>query len=114
MATRYVVSTSQTIHDRLPTRVNDLVMDRADTETSEVFIVVLEPSEGPPLHARDDTEQILYVLEGTGVLQIGETHEPHQVQAGEVVRIPPQTLLQTECPGPNVLRRRVPNSPEIT
>ena len=104
MATRYVFSTSQTIHYRFPTHVNDLVMDRADAETSEVFIVVLEPGEGPPLHAHDDTEQIFYVLEGTGVLQIGETYEPHQVQAGEVVRIPPQTLHRIECPGPKVLR----------
>ena len=29
-------------HYRFPTHVNDLVMDRADAETSEVFITVLD------------------------------------------------------------------------
>ena len=34
--------------------------------TTEVFIVVLEPGEAPPLHQHDDTEQIFYVMEGSG------------------------------------------------
>lgn len=40
---QYVFSTQNTTRYRFPTHVNDLVMDRADAETSDVFIVVLEP-----------------------------------------------------------------------
>jgi mannose-6-phosphate isomerase-like protein (cupin superfamily) len=104
MTTKYVFSASETVRYRFPTHVNDLVMDRADAETSEVFIVVLQPGEGPPLHAHDDTEQIFYVLDGAGVLEIGETREAHPVGAGDVVRIPPRTLHRIECPGPAAMR----------
>ena len=38
-------------HYRFPTHVNDLVMDRADAETSEVFITVLDP----PVNRRRST-----------------------------------------------------------
>ena len=61
---QYVFPTSKTIHYRFPTHVNDLVIDRADAAASEVFVVVLEPGEAPPLHVHHDTEQIFYVLEG--------------------------------------------------
>jgi quercetin dioxygenase-like cupin family protein len=104
MTAKYVFSTRETVHYRFPTHVNDLVMDRADAEASEAFVVVLEPGEGPPLHAHDDTEQIFYVLDGRGVLEIGETREPHPVQAGDLVRIPRHTPHRIECAGPQPLR----------
>jgi mannose-6-phosphate isomerase-like protein (cupin superfamily) len=92
MEHRFVFSTSETVRYRFPTHVNDLVMDRSQAETSEVFIVVLEPGEAPPLHVHHDTEQIFYILEGTGILQIGEALESHAVRPGDVVRIPPHAL----------------------
>ena len=101
---KFVFSTRETVHYRFPTHVNDLVMDRAEAETSEVFLVVLEPGEGPPLHAHDDTEQVFYVLEGSGTLQIGEARLEHAVSAGDVVRIPPRTLHRIQCHGPGALR----------
>ena len=104
MTKRYVFSTSEAVHYRFPTHVNDLVMDRADAETSEVFIVVLEPGEAPPLHVHHDTEQVFYVLDGSGVLQVGDGRERYPVREGDVVRIPPHTLHRIECPGPKALR----------
>jgi mannose-6-phosphate isomerase-like protein (cupin superfamily) len=101
---KFVFSTKETIHYRFPTHVNDLVMDRAEAETSEVFIVVLEPGEGPPLHLHHDTEQIFYVIKGTGVLQIGEAIETYAINAGDVVRIPPHTLHRIQCQGALPLR----------
>jgi len=101
---RYVFSTTETVHYRFPTHVNDLVMDRAEADTSEVFVVVLEPGEGPPRHLHHDTEQIFYVLEGSGVLEIGEGLETHPVHAGDVVRIPPHTLHRIQCSGAGPLR----------
>ncbi len=102
--TRYVFDTRDVIHYRFPTHVNDLVMDRADAETSEVFIVVLEPGEAPPLHVHDDTEQVFYVLEGVGLLQIGESAERFAVKSGDVVRIPPHTYHRIICDGTKPLR----------
>jgi len=101
---KFVFSTKETTRYRFPTHVNDLVMDRAEAETSEVFLVVLEPGESPPLHAHDDTEQIFYVIEGSGVLQIGENPEAYAVNPGDVVRIPPHAPHSIQCRGPQTLR----------
>ena len=102
--TRYVFSTTDTIRYRLPTHVNDLVMDRAEAETSEAFVVTLEAGEATPLHVHHDTEQVFYVLEGVGVLQIGETPEQYPVNPGDLVRIPPHTFHKIACTGPQRLR----------
>ena len=99
-----VFPTSKFKHYRFPTHVNDLVVDRADAETSEVFVVVLEPGEAPPLHQHDDTEQIFYVLSGRGILRIGANRKKYAVRAGDVVRIPPRTLHSIRCQGARALR----------
>ncbi len=101
---KFVFSTTDTIHYRFPTHVNDLVMDRADAETSEVFIVVMEPGESPPLHVHHDTEQIFYVMQGAGTLYIGENQQAFPVKPGDVVRIPPHTLHRIQCQGAQALR----------
>ena len=90
-------------HYRFPTHVNDLVMDRAEAETSEAFIVVLEPGEAPPLHKHDDTEQVFYIIEGAGTLQIEETNF-FEVKVGDVVRIPPRTYHAIKCLSDQALR----------
>lgn len=102
--TRYVFSTADTIRYRYPTHVNDLVIDRVETAATEVFVVVLEPGEAPPLHQHDDAEQIFYVLNGTGVLTIGEPAEQFEVKPGDVIRIPPSTLHSIKCDGSSLLR----------
>lgn len=102
--TKYIFSTSDTLRYRFPTHINDLVMDRAEAETSEVFIVVLEPGQAPPLHVHHDTEQIFYVIEGEGRLQIDESEERLPVKPGDVVRIPPHTYHRIFCEGAKSLR----------
>ncbi len=92
-AMKYVFSTADTVRYRFPTHVNELVLDRSDSTVTEVFIVVLEPGEAPPLHKHPDTEQVFYILEGVAELRIGpETAEHFRVKPGDVVRIPPDTL----------------------
>ncbi|MFC1552409.1 cupin domain-containing protein [Candidatus Latescibacterota bacterium] len=88
---QYVFDSSQAKHYRFPTHSNDLVIDRKDAETSEVFVVILEPGEAPPLHTHDDTEQIFYMLEGDGLLTAGADNTEYPVKVGDVVRIPPST-----------------------
>lgn len=104
MEDTFVFSTLQTTRYRFPTHVNDLVMDRSRAETSEVFIVVLEPGEAPPLHVHHDTEQIFYVIEGTGTLQIGEALQSYPVQPGDVVRIPPHVFHRIQGTSAQPLR----------
>ncbi len=100
---RYVFSTRDIVHYRFPTHVNDLVMDRAQAETSEVFIVVLEPGEAPPLHVHHDTEQIFYVIQGAGTLYIGND-KTFPVKPGDVVRIPRGTFHRIQCNSAQPLR----------
>jgi mannose-6-phosphate isomerase-like protein (cupin superfamily) len=102
--TQFVFSTSNVIRYRFPTHVNDLVMDRSQAETSEVFIVVLEPGEAPPRHVHHDMEQIFYVLDGNGDLQIGEPPTRHPVTPGDLVRIPPHMYHTITCTGTRPLR----------
>ena len=101
---QFVFHTSETKRYRFPTHINDLVIDRADAQTSEVFVVVLAPGEAPPLHQHDDTEQIFYILEGEGTLRVTAAREEHLVRPGDVVRIPPQTLHSIQCTGGRPLR----------
>ena len=100
----YIFSTKHTRRYRFPTHVNDLVMDRSEATSSEVFIVVLTPGEAPPLHRHDDTEQVFYVLSGHGRLEIGSKSETHPVNPGDVIRIPPETLHSIQCTGEVPLR----------
>jgi oxalate decarboxylase/phosphoglucose isomerase-like protein (cupin superfamily) len=79
-------------------------MDRAEAAASEVFVVVLEPGEAPPLHVHHDAEQIFYVLEGNGLLQISESAERYPVKPGDIVRIPPSTYHRVFCDGDKPLR----------
>lgn len=100
---QYVFPTSKVKRYRFPTHVNDLVVDRADAATSEVFVVVLQPGEAPPLHKHDDTEQIFYVLDGAGVLSIGAKRKRFPVRVGDVVRVPPKMLHSIQCRGGKAL-----------
>ena len=101
---QFVFPTSQTKRYRFPTHINDLVVDRANSQTSEVFIVILKPGEAPPLHKHHDTEQVFYVLDGDGVLRIGRRQKKFTVRTGDVVRIPTATLHSIQCTGKKVLR----------
>jgi quercetin dioxygenase-like cupin family protein len=87
--TQYVFKTTNLTRYQFPTHINDLVMDRSEARFSELFIVVIEPGKGPPLHRHNDTEQIFYLLEGSGTLTIGkESPRKMPVSPGDVVRIP--------------------------
>jgi mannose-6-phosphate isomerase-like protein (cupin superfamily) len=103
-ASQYVFSTNKTRRYRFPTHTNELVVDRSECAASEVFVVVLEPGEAPPMHKHDDTEQVFYVLEGAGRLEIGPDARPFEVKPGDVVRVPPSTLHRIHCTGPTPLR----------
>lgn len=102
---KYVFNTTETIRYRFPTHTNELIMDRSEAETSEAFIVVLEPGEAPPHHVHSDTEQIFYILEGSGLLLIGpDPVISLPIQPGDFVRIPAKTLHSIRCERAQSLR----------
>ena len=94
---QYIFETENAKRYRFPTHINDLVMDRADAATSEVFVVVIEPGKAPPMHVHDDTEQIFYIIEGQGILKIGQDGPEYDVRPHQIVRIPPSTYHLIEC-----------------
>jgi len=100
----YLFSTVQPKRYRFPTHINDLVMDRAEAATSEVFIVEMAPGEAPPRHRHDDMEQIFYVLAGQGRLEIGDPVETVTINPGDVVRIPVSAWHTVRCLGDKPLR----------
>jgi len=101
---QFIFPTARTKRYQFPTHINDLVVDRAEAETSEVFVVVLKPGGAPPLHRHDDTEQVFYVLEGRGRLRMGAAGRTYPVRPGDVVRIPPKALHSIQCTGSRPLR----------
>src|SRR5690606_21171868 len=101
---QYVFPTDKTRRYRFPTHTNELVMDRSEATCSEVFIVVLEPGEAPPMHRHDDTEQVFYITEGRGRLEIGTGRETFEVVPGDVVRIPVATDHRIHCLGDKPLK----------
>ncbi len=88
---KHVRNKTDTRHYRFPTHTNDIIFDRAESQSSESFFVVLEKGEAPPRHKHDDTEQIFYVIEGRGVLTIGDDDKSQTVRPGDVVLIPART-----------------------
>lgn len=101
---KYVFGTDNLKRYQFPTHRNDLVMDRSEADTSEVFVVVLKPGQAPPLHKHDDTEQIFYIMEGDGTLIIGQEKRRHRVGVGDVVRIPVSTYHSIEADAERKLR----------
>jgi len=105
----YVFKTDRTRLYRFPTHANALVMDRSQAATSEVFFSIMEPGEAPPLHQHDDTEQVFYVLEGKGRLEVGgepghPNHQAFELLPGDIARIPPSTPHRAWCISDRPLR----------
>lgn len=102
--TKFVYSTEKLKRYRFPTHINDIIVDRAFADFSEVFMVIIEPDKAPPFHKHDDTEQIFYIIEGKGVLTIGEKKEKFNVKPGDVVRIPVSTFHSIRADGNNNMK----------
>jgi quercetin dioxygenase-like cupin family protein len=100
-----VFDTTQVKRYSFPTHINDLLIDRAQSNFSEVFMVIVEPGKSVHHHKHTDTEQIFYMLEGSGILSIGEEKKEFAVKPGNVVRIPVNTLHSIRTDSTNQLIR---------
>lgn len=103
-AKQFVFSTEKLKRYKFPTHINDIIIDRAQSSYSEAFMVIIEPQKAPPFHKHDDTEQVFYVIDGTGVLTIGDNKDQYQVKPGDVVRIPVSTFHSIEADKEKTLR----------
>jgi len=101
---QYIFDTQKLKRYRFPTHINDIIIDRVQSSNSEVFMVVIEPNQAPPFHKHDDTEQVFYVVEGAGVLTIGDKKEQYKVKPGDVVRIPVSAYHSIRADKENTLR----------
>jgi len=88
----YVFNTTKLKRYKFPTHINDLVIDRSDSQFCEVFIVIVEPGKSVQLHKHTDLEQVFYVTDGKGLLVLGEDEKEFGIKPGDVIRIPVNTL----------------------
>jgi len=101
---RFVFETTHLKRYTFPTHINDLIIDRSKSQYSEVFMVIVEPGKTVIHHKHDDTEQIFYILKGTGNLLTGESKTPHGIKPGDVVRVPVGTLHSVETIGNDTIQ----------
>jgi mannose-6-phosphate isomerase-like protein (cupin superfamily) len=101
---KYVFDTSDNKRYAFPTHINDLVIDRAAASTSEVFVVIVEPGKATHTHKHVDTEQIFYIVQGTGAVVIGRGKKEYPIRPGQVVKIPPSTFHSVRTVGRKALR----------
>ena len=98
-STKYVFETERLTRYHFPTHCCDLVVDRAQASCSEVFITVIRPNHATHWQVHDDTEQIFYILQGNGILTIGDDKKEFPLKAGDVVRVPMKTYHSVRSEG---------------
>jgi len=74
-----------------------LLLDRSETEGSELALVTWPKGNKGPLVAHAEKEQTFFVLEGRGKVTVGE--ETKEVQPGDVAFVPWNTPHTTEAVG---------------
>ncbi|MCD6231293.1 cupin domain-containing protein [Candidatus Aerophobetes bacterium] len=88
---------------RWSTHINSLLIDRKDTEGTEVFLTKVEPKKSVPQHTHNDNEQLYYVIEGEGLINYRSPSESVgkkvKIKAGQIVFIPLKTEHQIICVG---------------
>jgi quercetin dioxygenase-like cupin family protein len=102
--TQFVFDTRDVVRYRFPTHTNDLILDRADSEVAEAFLVRVEPGESVPWHVHEHGEQLFYVLEGSGEMAVGEPGtEVHELRPSNFVRTPRGVAHSVRCAGDETL-----------
>jgi mannose-6-phosphate isomerase-like protein (cupin superfamily) len=102
----YSIADSVTEGYYFPTHDNLLVMDRANAETCEAFIVQVAPDKFTHRHVHDDTEQIFFILSGKGRLDLerGGNKESFILNPNDFVHVPRNCYHQTFCEGTDSLK----------
>lgn len=82
------------------THINDMLLPRERAESIEAFYVIIEPGKYTHSHVHADTEQLYYVISGTGralfTLPNGGVEEV-ELRPEDVVHVPRNTRHQVFC-----------------
>ncbi len=102
----YKTDIKNTVNYLFPTHDNLLVMDRSDAEITESFIVRIAPGKFSHRHIHYDTEQLYYILSGTGRLEIERSgkKEIYKLEPEDFVHVPRNCYHQTFCEGRDTLK----------
>ena len=90
-----------------PHHTNELLLDRKDSEGSEIFMTAIRPGESCPFHAHAENEQVYYMISGRGELRCrpaGESWETvAELRPGLVVYLPRRAEHAARCVGDETL-----------
>jgi mannose-6-phosphate isomerase-like protein (cupin superfamily) len=88
-----------------PTHGNSLIMDRSNAEVSESFMVNIAPGRNTHRHVHHDTEQVFYVMSGTGRIDIerGGKMEKYELAPKSLVFVPRHSFHQIYCTSTDTL-----------
>jgi mannose-6-phosphate isomerase-like protein (cupin superfamily) len=102
---KVLFSTIETENYYFPTHGNSLIMDRSNSEVSESFIVNIAPGRNTHRHVHHDTEQVFYVLSGTGRVDLEREGkmEKFDIEPKNVVFIPRHSYHQIYSTGADTL-----------
>ena len=88
------------------THINDMLLPREQAESIEAFYVIIEPGKFTHSHVHTDTEQLYYVISGTGralfTMPNGDTKE-FELVPEDVVHVPRNTRHQIFCTSDDAL-----------
>ena len=85
-----------------PTHINELLLPREESEILEAFYVIIKPDKSTPPHVHTDTEQLYYVVSGTGraVFTFPDgRREEFEMFPEDVVHVPRNASHQISCTG---------------
>ncbi|MCL5104317.1 MAG: cupin domain-containing protein [Armatimonadetes bacterium] len=81
------------------THINEILLPREEAESMEAFYVIIEPGNYTHCHSHSDTEQLYYVISGSGkavIVSSNGTAEFEMVPE-DVVHVPRNTEHQIFC-----------------
>jgi len=77
--------------------------ETADTKHLRFSVGYLDPGEGLAAHVHPESEEVYYVISGSGTVYVGEERKPTRVEADTAIYIPPGTVHGVENTGSDKL-----------
>lgn len=87
---------------KFASHINEFLIPREKTSSSETFLVIIEPNKSTHLHKHDETEQTFFVTNGKGEVWTKEGGKLKlfcTLQPGDLLFIPVGSWHQIRCLG---------------
>lgn len=88
------------------THINEVVLPREQAEIVEAFRVIIEPGKSTHFHVHDDTEQLYYVISGSGralFVHPDGRQDEFDMLPQDVIHVPRNTKHRISCAGQEAL-----------